>query len=380
MRFWRTLVLSGALALAGQAAASTRIADAAQPQLAAADGRVWLVYGRLGAMPAAGGEQLHHGTSPGEAMARPARPDGEIFVARSDDGGASLKPAVKVATVPGLMLGMRRGPRIAAHGDTLTVTLVGSELVAYVSGDAGQSWLGPVTINDVATSAREGLHDLAVAPDGRLFVTWLDLRKGKTALWSAESTDGGRTWSKNAEVYRSPDKSICECCHPSALFDAEGNLAVMWRNSIEGSRDLWMATRAKGASAFGAAKKLGEGTWKLNACPMDGGKIVARGGGEFGAVWMRAGEVFASQAGGGETKLGKGKQPVAVTQGKETAIFWQQEANLVSVGRPGEQPSLQAAEARFSSVVALPGGKGIVLAYEQGPSKERQPGVVVERR
>ncbi len=372
--------------------ARTHIPAAAQPQLAAsADGRVWLAYGQTRAAPVAtershdgsqGGGAGHGGgtghVGHGKGSGQP-RPDGDIFVACSDDDGATFAPAVKVATVPSFMLGMRRGPRIAAHGDTLTVTAIGAELVAFRSTDAGRTWSGPVTINEVSTSAREGLHDLAAAPDGALFATWLDLRNGKMELWGAESRDGGKTWGKNEQVYRSPDKSICECCHPSALFDAEGNLAVMWRNSIEGSRDLWMTTRAKSARSFSTARKLGEGTWKLNACPMDGGRIVALGGGKFGAVWMRAGEVFFTPPEGAEILLGKGRQAVAATRASETLIVWQQDANLVSVRKPGAQAQQLAVDARFASALTLPQDKGVVLAYEQGPAKEKQPGIVIER-
>jgi hypothetical protein len=366
--------------------ARTQIPNAAQPQLAASsDGSVWLVYGRTTSAPAqhlAQSDHAAHAQGQGEPKGHTgpsARPDGELFVARSDDGGASFTPAVKIGSAPSLMLGMRRGPRIAAHGSNLTVTFVGHELMAFYSADAGRTWNGPVTVNDVATSASEGLHDLAAAPDGSLFITWLDHRNGKMELWGAASSDGGKTWSKNEPIYRSPDKSICECCHPSALFDSEGNLAVMWRNSIEGSRDLWLATRARGAKAFSPARKLGEGTWKLNACPMDGGKIVALGGGKFGAVWMRAGEVFFAPESGAEVLLGKGRQPVAFARDGAPTIFWQQDTNLVAVRKPGEPPMQVAVGARFPSVVSLPAGKGAVLAYEQGPAKEKQPGIVVER-
>lgn len=342
--------------------ARTQIPAAAQPQLAAsADGRVWLVYGQTGAAPAAaehsppshqGGGAGHDGHSGHAAHAKGKghggpRPDGDICVTLSTDGGATFAPAVKAATVPSLMLGMRRGPRIAAHGDTLTITVVGAELMAFRSIDAGRTWIGPVTINDVSKSAREGLHDLAVSPNGTLFATWLDLRNGKMELWCAESRDAGQTWSTNEQVYRSPDKSICECCHPTALFDEEGNLAVMWRNSIEGSRDMWMTTRPKGAAKFSAAQKLGEGTWKINGCPMDGGEIVALGGGNFGAVWQRNGEVFISRGEGAEMNLGKGKQPVAIHTGnRPPLVIWQLGADLMALHNPhGSDPVKHASDA-----------------------------------
>jgi hypothetical protein len=175
-------------------------------------------------------------------------------------------------------------------------------------------------------------------------------------------------WGKNTQVYRSPGKSICECCHPCALFDVEGNLAVMWRNSIEGSRDMWMATRAQGAAQFTAARKLGEGTWKLNGCPMDGGRILAFGKGQFGAVWQRNGDVFLTRADGAEVKIGQGKQPVAINAGNGAPlVFWQQGAELVSLRSPsGSTVTKLASEGRFPSVVGLPAGRGVVLAYEHG--------------
>lgn len=198
-------------------------------------------------------------------------------------------------------------------------------------------------------------------------------------LWGADSTDAGRTWGKNAQVYRSPDKSICECCHPTALFDAQGNLAVMWRNSIEGARDMWIATRAKGAKQFASPRKLGEGTWTLNACPMDGGRIVALGDGKFASVWQRNGELFFAPPSGAEMKLAKGKQPVALVQGGRTMVFFQQGLDLWSIRELGKaEPAKHAQEARFPVVLSLPGGQGTLLAYERGPAKA--PAVVVVER
>ncbi len=340
-------------ALHSTALGETRIAGAAQPQLAtASDGRVWLVYGQ----------------------------GRDVLVAQSNNGGSTFQPASTVAKLPQLMLGMRRGPRIAARGDTITVTVVAPELLAFRSTDAGRTWSGPVTVNDVAECTREGLHDLALSPNGELFATWLDLRNGKMELWGASSRDGGGTWAENQQVYKSPGISICECCHPTALFDGDGNLAVMWRNSIDGSRDMWLTTRANGATQFAAAHKVGEGTWKLNACPMDGGRIMALGDGKFGAVFQRAGEVFFASDADAEISLGKGKQPIALVQNHEPLIFWQQGTDLVSGRVDGKaEPVKRAADARFAVVVVLPGNRGAVLAYEQGPVKEKQPGIVVER-
>ena len=348
----------------------------AQPQLTvAADGRVWLAYGRVGepiAAPASSsGGHGHHGGP---------RPEGDVLVAHSEDGGVTFSPSTKIGTVQNLMLGMRRGPRIAVHGDRITVTVIGPELFSFVSGDGGKTWSDPVTINDVPTSAREGLHDLAGSAQGELFVTWLDLRNGTMELWGAASTDGGLTWAKNQRVYRSSGKSICECCHPSALFDEQGHLAIMWRNAVDGSRDMWMTTRESGAVEFTPARKLGEGTWKIEGCPMDGGRILAFGDGQFGAVWQRNGEIFLTRGDGPEITLGKGKQPVAVhPRDGALTVFWQQGADLVGLTDIEKPVAVkQVSDARFPSVAALPGGKGMLVAYERGPKDA--PTIAVERR
>ena len=340
MKYLVTALAAFTAALLPIAAAGLEIPNAQQPQLSVApDGTVWLAYGQ----------------------------NGSVFVTESSDGGSSFAAARQVGNAHNLTFGMRRGPRIAAQGDRVTITVPGDELVAYTSSDHGKTWTGPVAVNDTPGSSREGLHDLAAGPDGRLFAVWLDQRSGPMEVWSAESTDGGRSWGQNQLVYHSPDKSVCECCHPSALFDAEGNLAVMWRNSVGGCRDLWMSVRAQGRRDFPPGKKLCTGTWPLNACPMDGGRIVALGAGKFASVWQRAGEIYYAPWDGAETLLGKGRQPIALRYGGVTTVYWQDDAGLVSkqVDSPNA-PEKRAANARFAAVAqAVDDRSHAVLAYEQ---------------
>lgn len=340
-----TLTAFGATAMLAESLPQrVTIPAAAQPRLAlAGTHRVFLAYG--------------HG------------PD--VFVTRSDDLGLTFAAPVKVATVPGLMLGMRRGPRIVARGDIVTVTLNQKDLLAFTSTDAGRTWSGPVTINDVPGSAREGLHDLALSPDGRAFITWLDLRLGKMALAAAESADGGRTWTRNEVIYRSPEISICECCHPSATFDTEGNLAVMWRNALGGARDLWLMTRPAKSTQFAAPAKQGEGSWQLKACPMDGGQIIPRGAGAFASIGQREGHIFFHASAGLEQPVARGKQPVAASLTSGTLLLWQQGTDLWSASlaatRALTTPTLLAPGARFPVLLALPDGRHALVTYEHGP-------------
>lgn len=346
-RLLAALVLLGLIAQVS-ASGRTEIAGAMQPQLfSATDGRVWLTYAK----------------------------GKELLVASSKDGGVSFSPPAGIVSDEKFMVGMRRGPRIVAEGQQVTVTVIGSELMSFHSTDGGLTWSGAQVINAVPGSAREGLHDLAAAPGGRVFVSWLDLRNETMELWGARSADGGRTWAKNELVYRSPEKSVCECCHPSVQYDETGKLAIMWRNSVAGNRDLWLATESTGSGGF-SPQKLGMGSWALNACPMDGGDILSLGGGAFATVWQRAGEVYYCTPGGMEVGLGKGKQPVAIQVGGRPMVFWQEGSQLMMTRDAGKAPPAKHTEnARFPSVVST--GAHAVLAYEQGKSGETT--VVIER-
>jgi hypothetical protein len=342
----KTLLPALLLCVATAVRAATELASGAQPQLAVnAKGTVWVAYGR--------GPEIH--------------------VARSDDGGATFATPVRVASLPSLMLGRRRGPRIVAHGENLTITAMAGDLHAFRSADGGRTWKGPFRVNDTARSAREGLNGLAAAPDGRVFATWLDLRGERTQLFGAESADGGQTWSANRLIYRAPaGQTICECCHPSVAFNARGDLHVMWRNAVDGARDMWSAERSIGAEEFGPARKLGEGTWMLKACPMDGGVLFPAADG-FGTLWQRAGRVFYARPGGGERDLGPGTQPVATTAGGRTIAVWQNGKGLWTTIPETEGPgTLLAAEGRFPSLVSLQDSSGALVAYERGD------GIVIE--
>ena len=60
---------------------------------------------------------------------------------------------------------------------------------------------------------------------------------------------------------------------PVLAIDATGQIVVMWRNWLGGSRDMYLA-RSRDGVTFSKPEKLGTGTWQINACPMDGGGLV----------------------------------------------------------------------------------------------------------
>lgn len=266
-----------------------------------------------------------------------------IYVSISRDRGASFGSPIKIADAGQLSLGMRRGPRIASTPRALVVTAVygaqgkgrDGDLVAFRSVDGGQTWRGPEKVNDVAGSAREGLHAMAAAPDGTLACVWLDLRGKGTRLYSSISKDDGATWSTNCLVYASPSGTICQCCHPSLAFDDRGKLYAMFRNSLGGDRDMYL-TSSTDYRNFTPATKLGKGSWKLDACPMDGGMLAIGKGGQVVTTWRREGTVYTCGLVGEEVPLGPGKQAWIATSGSKTTVVWQEGSNILC-GEPANR-------------------------------------------
>jgi len=313
----------------------------AQPQLAGAGRRVGLVFGR----------------------------DNKIYFALSRDGGRAFGQPSAIPTAGRLHLGNRRGPRLALVDDTFVVTaIVGKgredgDLLAWRSTDDGRSWTGPTRLNQVEASAREGLHGMG-SGGGLLAVAWLDLRGAGTQVYAVVSRDHGATWSKDYVVYAASSEGVCECCHPSVAVSRQGELAIMFRNHLGGSRDLYMV-RATTDGKPGVAVKLGQGTWPLNACPMDGGSLVFAGEQGPLTVWRRATEVFLARLGAPEVGLGEGIDPVlAATEDGTTYTLWRRGEGLVLAS--SRQPGVRSLVEKGRSPVILALDDGSLLgAWQQ---------------
>lgn len=295
-----------------------------------------------------------------------------IYLSVSKDAGKNYEAPIKVAEAGKLSLGMRRGPRIAVREGVVTITAtyakrgggLDGDLMAFKSKDAGKTWSPPVRVNDVQGAAREGLHAMATAPNGDLACVWLDLRSGRSQLYLATSKDGGARWSENRLVYSSPSGSICPCCHPSAAFDAHGALYLMFRNSLEGSRDMDVIRSPDGGQTFGAAVKLGQGTWTLNSCPMDGGSLVVGSAGEVEAIWRRDGAVYRSGLTGLERKIGNGRQGWLAEGADGVYALWSDGSRLVGEA-PGPRELELSDSADDSVVAASPDGTLVVAAWAE---------------
>lgn len=340
------LVVAGCLlAAAGRLAAQPvevippELRGAIQPQVAAAaDGTVFVVFGK--------------GTN--------------VYCAVSEGGSLQFRAPVLIAALPKPALGMRRGPRIAANDQRVVVSAIShadGNLYRWSSADRGATWSAAKRVNTVTNSAREGLHAMAGDGKGATYLSWLDLRNGKTELWGTASNDGGQTWNENNLIYQSPDGHICECCHPSLAVDSSGNVWAAWRNWLDGARDMYASVSRDGGRTFSSARKLGSGTWNLKACPMDGGNLAFDGNGGLVSSWRRGESIFVARDAGEVMLSATGRHPAGVIAQDGPCYFWQQGSKLM-LKRGKAEPVVFAAPGAFVSVATLPKGGSPVIVWE----------------
>jgi hypothetical protein len=309
-----------------------------QPQLAAADGTVALVFGSADS----------------------------IWLARSTDDGLNFPAPAKVADLPKLMLGRHRGPRVAITRGAILISAIAStpgDLMLWRSTDNGRTWSAPRPINDQPSAAREGLHAMAADKSGHVAIAWLDDRTGKgKRLYAAFSNDAGATWGPNVALYESPSGSICECCHPSLAALGDGRFGVMFRNALDGNRDLYVMQVRDGVR-LNEPVHQGNASWKLNACPMDGGGLAIREG-RLGSAFRREKDVYLAEPGKPERLLATGQDVALGANNQGWYAVWSTPHGIDAMLPSASTITHLSTAGAFPAIVTTSGG-GMLIAWEE---------------
>jgi hypothetical protein len=257
----------------------------------------------------------------------------------SSDEGNNFSTPILISVLPELAASHMRGPQIAATDNTIVVTAANNDgdIYSYSKNETGK-WVQTSRVNDVDTVAKEGL--MALAADGNnFFAVWLDLRDKHNKIFGAKSTDGGNTWSKNIMIYSSPDTTVCECCKPSVVMK-ENNIYIMFRNQLNGNRDMYLIQSSDAGNRFDEAQKLGNESWAQSGCPMDGGGLAIAENGIAQTVWRRENTIFSYGPGKQEKKLGEGKNCTMESLDGNNAYAWTEEGEVVVLNPQGIKTNL----------------------------------------
>jgi hypothetical protein len=138
----------------------------------------------------------------------------------------------------------------------------------------------------------------------------------------------------------------------------------LFRNALSGDRDLYLLHWNMGAIT--APQKLGRSSWKINACPMDGGGVVDIDG-RVVTAWRRDETVFLARPGQAETAIGEGKD-VALASGKTGVFVAWTDPTGIEVHKPDNAKPIRLSRGGgFPSLARLSNGN-VLAAWEQGGS------------
>ncbi|MFQ6107700.1 MAG: CARDB domain-containing protein, partial [Thermoplasmata archaeon] len=144
--------------------------------------------------------------------------------------------------------------------------------------------------NDVS-SGDQGVPGIALAPNGTLYVVWMDQRTDEGDIYSSLSLDGGRTFSESVKI--NDDSGSTEQRFPSIAVSNSGKIHVVWedwRNDLDGEyisgggtdgkniADIYYATSSDGGISWTPNQKISGDLWEsykyLPRISIDAGDIV----------------------------------------------------------------------------------------------------------
>jgi len=264
--------------------------------------------------------------------------DSLLYCYSTDQGLTFSKPSL-IAILPHLAAAHMRGPQIVTTREGLSVTACTTfgDIFSFSKEGSGK-WIKTGKVNDVDSIAKENF--MALAAEGQnVFAIWLDLRDKHNKIFDSRSADGGKTWSKNKMIYASPDSTVCECCKPSVAMKGD-NVYVMFRNWLNGNRDLYLIHYSDGGSTFNEAQKLGTGSWALNGCPMDGGSLALNIDGLPETVWNRKGGIFSCVPEKEEKKIGEGRNCAIESVNGNNVYAWVEKDSVMVLMPDSEKKEL----------------------------------------
>lgn len=295
-----------------------------------------------------------------------------IYTMFSTDNGQNFSEPEKVASLPDMHLGMSRGPQIASSKNYSLITAMdkAGNIHAYKLNHSSNKWVALANVNDFKGSAPEGLMALTADKEDTFYAVWLDTRGNKKNKVYFSSLDAGKaSWAANKLVYTSPDQSVCECCKPNIAFN-DDKLTISFRNWLNGSRDIYYTSSTDKGNIFTAPQKFGQGTWKLEGCPMDGGGLVIGENGLISSVWQRKGEIFYSRENQPEQKVGTGRSCALAQAGATTSIVWQ-EKDQIKLRKLNTNTTLALGKGNSPKVYTLTNGKILCLREDTGTVQYR---------
>ena len=224
----------------------------------------------------------------------------DVLLSTLEPGAAPAEP-LRVNDIPGDAAPHLQAPAAVAVGPEGNVYVAwtnstevegrrfpSSNLRFARSTDGGLTFAPALTVNDDADGppASHTFHDVAVASDGTVVVSWLDSRLGDDApgpdVRIATSTDGGASFSPSRVV----DRHTCPCCRTAMALAPDGSLYLAWRELFPGDvRDIVIARSSDLGETWAPPVRVAADDWVFPGCPHAGPSLVVDAGGTLHVAW-----------------------------------------------------------------------------------------------
>jgi hypothetical protein len=169
------------------------------------------------------------------------------------------------------------------------------------SKDEGRSWSASTTPHHDGTTTEHGFASLFQMPGAGLGLVWLDGRQMKDGshegMNAGSMTIRGAVFNANgAQVSEALiDDSVCECCPTTAAVTSDGPIVAYRDRTKDEIRDIYVSRLTGGKWTQPVA--VHRDNWRINACPVNGPALSARGR-DVAIAWFTAqgeeGHVYAS--------------------------------------------------------------------------------------
>jgi hypothetical protein len=233
---------------------------------------------------------------------------------RVNETGQSVGDPIRINPQPGQGTAWRGDPPTVALATDGTLYVGWTARVESSSGnpadiylsasrDGGKSFGSPVKVNDDQKPAVHGMHSLAIADDGRIYVAWLDERNVSPApmkdmkmdasssgrrmesnreVFFASSVDGGRSFSQNTCIAT----DVCPCCKTSLAVAKDGRVYISWRQVLPGDyRHIAVSSSSDQGKTFAKASIVSDDEWVLKGCPVSGAALLTGAEAALRVLW-----------------------------------------------------------------------------------------------
>lgn len=190
--------------------------------------------------------------------------------------GSSFTTPVVINTGMTVFAQSWAGPDIAAHGDTVYVTVKESPEMMnpawiYRSFNGGTSFTGPIQVDGFIADSLSRFPVVTTDVIGNPVVGFMKFNSsfGEARWVVTRSNDFGATFGTDVLASGWSGGDVCDCC-PGQIIANGNDIAMMYRDNDANIRDMWCGLSDDGGSTFMGGFGLDNPDWMLMMCPSSG--------------------------------------------------------------------------------------------------------------